>query len=221
VSLTACKTCSAPNESTARYCARCGSGISPSHAGIWALGIVCLLIFGLCSFAAVIQYRGRQLLQTPDVKAPATPSTAHPQNAERAHSGSQLFEALPPKARAIQLSGFGEPSIRLVIRESEWNRFSRERQIDMSHYAESLINEVRAQPETYIDMPRSAPLYSSAVEYARKICDSCWEIVAGQPTKTDGLSIDHIVVQGDEPWEAADACCRGFKGSAFRASARP
>lgn len=116
------------------------------------------------------------------------------------------------------LSGFGTPSVRLVVPKREWARLSKAEQIDITFYAESLISRVRASPANYVDIPPDAPVYRSALDYARNMCGDFWEVMTGEPSSKRGiLSVDATVVQGDSAWEADDPCCRGEKGSSFRA----
>lgn len=143
--------------------------------------------------------------------APALPQT-------RVENGERLYKKLRGDSKPT-LSGFGAPSVRLVVPKREWARLSKDEQIDITFYAESLISRVRAAPADYVDIPPGAPVYRSALNYAQNICGDCWEIITGEPTSKRGvLSVDETVVQGDSAWEADDPCCRGEKGSSFRAS---
>jgi hypothetical protein len=137
---------------------------------------------------------------------------------ERVSNGERIINNLRPtdKGRTPDVSGFEKPSVRLVLAERAWKKLSKSEQIDITYYAQSLISVVRGSPGPYLAIPPQAPAYKNAVEYAREMCDDCWEIMVGQPLKNNSLSVEETVVQGDIPWERADPCCRGAKGSVFR-----
>lgn len=145
-----------------------------------------------------------------------TPTPSLP--SARVENGERLYKKMRPDTKPA-LSGFGAPSIRLVVPKREWARLSKAEQIDLTFYAESLISRVRASPADYVDIPPGAPAYRSALNYAQNICGDCREIMIGEPSSKRGvLSVAAKVVQGDSAWEADDPCCRGEKGSSFRAS---
>jgi hypothetical protein len=146
--------------------------------------------------------------------SPPTPviDTGRAQNGEKIYK--KLVEGL--KRAEPQLSGFAAPSVRLTVPKSKWGKLSKPEQVDVTYYAASLVADVRANPRRYVDLPVSAPAYENAVSYAGRICEDCWEIMVGQPTKDKVLSVDTTVVQGDSPWITSDPCCRGRNSSAFR-----
>ena len=156
---------------------------------------------------------------------PRSPVSSHPVTVPtpplphaRIENGERLYKKMRAETKPT-LSGFGAPSVRLVVPKREWSRLSKAEQIDITFYAESLISRVRASPADYVDIPPDAPVYRSALNYAQNMCGDCWEIMTGEPSSKRGvLSVDAKVVQGDSAWEADDPCCRGEKGSSFRAS---
>ena len=133
---------------------------------------------------------------------------------ERVDNGERLYKRMrgAPKPG---LSNFSAPMIRLVVPRREWSSLSKNEQIDVTFYAESLVRRAKESPADYIDIPPSAPLYKSALDHARNMCSDCWEVIAGD-LKNGTVSTDSIVVQGDAPWEGVDPCCRGEKASRFR-----
>jgi hypothetical protein len=149
----------------------------------------------------------------PPLTTPASPSEGRPKQ------GEALYQSLldRKKANAPQIYGaFKGGSLVLVIDQDEWQKLSKEQQVDLAYYVESLITSTRAKPEVFISVPASDFAYSSFVENGKTLCDDCWEVATGEPIKDGSISYDHTVVQGDKKWEKADPCCRGLKGSEFR-----
>jgi hypothetical protein len=145
------------------------------------------------------------------VKVSKMLSTEHVQN------GDAIYKKLSSglKNNRPILVGFGAPSVALVVPEKAWGRLSKAEQIDVTFYAESLISRVRESPYEFVDMPSSAPVYKSAIEYAQNICDDCWEVILGNP-KNGVLSLDTTIVQGDSAWDRDTTPDRGEKASTFR-----
>lgn len=151
-----------------------------------------------------------------DTAALAAGSSSSP---ERARQGQAVYQGLltREKANLPQVYGmFGNGSLSLVIDQDEWAKLSRDQQVDLTFYVESLIPKARAQPESFIDVPSSAATFSGFVESAKKLCDDCWEVATGAPRQDGSISYSRTAVQGDSKWAKADTCCRGSKGSEFR-----
>lgn len=111
------------------------------------------------------------------------------------------------------------PTLGFYMTNKMWNSLSREERVDYTWYAESMIPVARARPGKYVGIPISAPLHDTFVARTRNLCSDCWQIVLGDPVRRDGeltMTVDKVVVQGDTPWQADDACCRGAKASEFR-----
>ena len=175
--------------------------------------IIAVGIVSLWGVALVILNRSRAPVPSHPIMMP---SPTLPQ--ARIENGERLYKKMRAETKPT-LSGFGAPSVRLVVPKREWARLSKAEQIDITFYAESLISRVRASPADYVDIPPVAPVYRSALSYAQSMCGDCWEVMTGEASSKNGvLSLDLKVVQGDSAWEADDPCCRGEKGSSFRAS---
>lgn len=153
---------------------------------VLAIGFAAVLVLAGILWLAVLRTG-----QYPSpLAAPRDTTSELPLTATRAPIGKKVFDSLGPKSGVVQVTGFGSPSVRLVIHDSKWDSLSSESRIDLTYYVESLVPKVRANPEAFLDMPRTAPFYRAAVEYARKTCDECWEILVGRPTKSGVLSVD-------------------------------
>ena len=175
--------------------------------------IIAVGVVGLWGVALATRNWSRSPVPSHPVTAP---SPALPE--ARVENGERLYKKMTADTKPT-LSGFGAPSVRLIVPKRTWARLSKAEQIDLTFYAESLISRVRASPADYVDIPPGAPVYRSALNYAQNICGDCWEIIIGESSSKRGvLSVDAKVVQGDSAWEADDPCCRGEKGSSFRAS---
>jgi hypothetical protein len=104
----------------------------------------------------------------------------------RVENGERLYKKMRAEAKPT-LSGFGAPSVSLVVPKREWARLSKAEQIDITFYAESLISRVRASPADYVDIPPDAPVYRSALNYAQNMCGDCWEVITGEPSSKRGV----------------------------------
>jgi hypothetical protein len=147
----------------------------------------------------------------------ATKAKLHP---ERVRRGEQSYVNLTKGLNKAgpQLMGFADPSVRLVVPLDGWNRLSKTEQVDLTYYAESLVGQVRERPATFVDIPQTAPLYYSAVKYARDICADCWLIIGGKQSSGGGLTVDSVLVQGDSAWVRDTTPDKGTKASDFRAA---
>ncbi len=133
----------------------------------------------------------------------------------RIQRGEQLVKAMDGAYQAAgQLTP--TPVVRIILPKTQWDKLSDSDQVNITLYAESLIPIVRANPQKYAEISPEAPAYNLIVSKTSTICDECWAIITGQRNSQGVLTIDETEVQGDSPWETADPCCRGGRGSDFR-----
>lgn len=99
----------------------------------------------------------------------------------------------PVDVGATFLMNLPSYDVSLLIAKKEWGKLSREEQISLTYYAESLIPVVKASPGKYADewtkwsgwdYPRER-----AISNIEKICSDCWAVVIGSPVR-DGNRID-------------------------------
>jgi len=109
------------------------------------------------------------------------------------------------------------PALALFLPEAEWRKLSKENQVNLTWYLESLVATARVEPDQYIEEFRSTPGYEIFRSKVKSLCLDCWVIAVGhQAEDTKNLLFDKIIVQGDSLWEEADLNNRGVKASEFR-----
>jgi hypothetical protein len=109
------------------------------------------------------------------------------------------------------------PVVTLILPQTVWNDLTKEQQVSLTFYAENMVNDVRNNPEKYLDVPSSAPIYPSMLANYRCIRDGFWQIIIGrfvneEPKK---LMVDESVVQGDAFWDFNQEKV-GISASSFR-----
>lgn len=100
-------------------------------------------------------------------------------------------------------SGIIPPVATLIIPQTVWDDLTKEKQISLTFYAENMVNDVRNNPEKYLIIPSSAPIYPSMLANYRCIDDGFWQIIIGRfinegPKK---LMADESIVRGDAFWD--------------------
>ncbi len=191
---------------------------------IWQLSVLTLLA-GITSCTPSTPISKENAEQS--APAPKPTKTITPEIQSRIIRGKQLFEKLKLKIPSDKNpSGWGQlsknPTLALYVTNKIWKELSKSHQTDLTWFVENEITAAKTQPERYIDIPQTAPLYPRFVEITRNLCESCWSIILGDPVRKDGkltMTIDKTIVQGDIPWENDDSfnhCCRGVKASQFR-----
>jgi hypothetical protein len=129
--------------------------------------------------------------------------------------GEDLLQQVRGEYQVVGLLS-GTPMIQMVIPETEWDGLSKEEQVNLTVYAEHLVEIVRSSPDSHVGVPSSAPIYAQFVSKASRLCTDCWQVVLGKPLGTGTFLTGHPVVQGDETWDQDDPCCRGERASEFR-----
>jgi type II secretory pathway predicted ATPase ExeA len=138
-----------------------------------------------------------------------------------AERGQALFEAIAKKYPALQPFVWGletkNPQLALFLPLTEWAGLSKEEQVSIVLYVESLVPVVRANPTTYLGWAETDPRYHIFRTKVANLCSGCWTIGVGRSTLDDqGVLFEKIVVQGDSAWERSDPRSRGVKASEFR-----
>jgi hypothetical protein len=94
---------------------------------------------------------------------------------------------------------------------------SKEEQVNLTLYLESLIPNVRAAPDPYVEEFRTAPAYKTFRTKLSTLCTYCWILGTGHVTPGSGKVVfDKVIVQGNSLWENAPQEGRGLNAQAFR-----
>lgn len=116
----------------------------------------------------------------------ATPALSYPK--ERIRRGEQIFNRVAAKYGMVVEFGWQAQKISLPVPSADWEKLSKEDQVNVSLYAESLVPEVRASPKKYVDRwkERVETLelpYQEFIDSASRLCPDCWEVEVGKPVK--------------------------------------
>jgi predicted nucleic acid-binding protein len=108
----------------------------------------------------------------------------------------------------------------LIVPQAEWNALTKNEQISLTYYAESMIGDIRSNPIKYMTTPTTSPIYSIMLENYRSINEGFWEILIGRINDERGegvmnLMFDRSLVQGDAWWDF-DQEKLGIRASTFR-----
>jgi hypothetical protein len=106
--------------------------------------------------------------------------------------------------------GWRASKMSLLIPISDWNKMTKDEQINLSYYAENLVREIRIDPVPYArrwsnyykrtEQLESGGEYdglyeSSYIEQVENLCDTCWDITIGK-LKRNGFYDEEIPVTG-------------------------
>lgn len=128
--------------------------------------------------------------------------------------GEQLFKQFRGIYKIMGLLT-DQPVVWLILPEADWLSLSKSQQISVTVFADDLIAQVRSEPKRYISVALSAADYEASMQKITSLCDDCWEIVLSE-TKELPYTMDHIAVQGNNPWQREDECCKAISTSEFR-----
>jgi type II secretory pathway predicted ATPase ExeA len=137
--------------------------------------------------------------------------------------GQAVLERLATQRQDIQPLVWGaataNPAVALLLSEQEWTILSKEEQVALTLYMESLIPTVRANPDPYIKEFQDTPLRDTFRAKIVDLCADCWLIGVGPLMQNnEQVLFDSIVVQGDSLWAKSSSFDRGVKASEFRAA---
>jgi general secretion pathway protein A len=137
--------------------------------------------------------------------------------------GQDLLVRLMAKQQDVRLIVWGlateTPALALLLPEQKWREFSKEEQVALTLYVESLIPTVRADPDPYLAEFRTTPVYRLFRQKVANLCADCWVIGASDLTQEPAKALfNQILVQGDSLWWKSLARSQGVKASEFRAT---
>ena len=116
--------------------------------------------------------------------------------------GRELIETLEKKYPRARPTATGlatkRPAVAVVLPDAEWNLLSADDRRSLRLYAESLIPDVRAHPDKYVDAALQAqPDYDAWRAKLIRLCDGCWVVGVGRLTlDRRGVLFERIVMQG-------------------------
>lgn len=128
----------------------------------------------------------------------------------RITKGEQIYKRIESRTGLPVMFGWRAQKMSLLIPTSNWNKMSKEDQINLTYYAENLLQEIRKNPEPYVkkwvsyykrteqleDGGEYDGLYeSSYISQVKNLCASCWDISLGQ-AKRDGFYDEETPVKG-------------------------
>lgn len=129
----------------------------------------------------------------------AAPRLAPGQTAEQGRAEFQRLLGAYPWLSEPEVHGLGTktPPLTLWVPEPAWNSLSPAQRQALGRWVASLVPGVRAAPERYVSIPRTAPIYRTFRDRAATLCNTCWAIGVGR-LKPDGCDMyfDRLVVEG-------------------------
>lgn len=108
-----------------------------------------------------------------------------------------IDKAVTEKKAVILLYGgmAKNPIISLIFTDIEaWERLPQGKKESVCLYMRNFVAKAKSDPEPYINIPTSAPVYPFIVSNAKNMCDDCWSI----------MSNDGYLVVGDEAWKSLE-----------------
>ena len=176
---------------------------------------------------------GPQALGTPGTPPPSqSPVTAQQTTAvtltssrdvtsPQLQQGQIIMAALMARYQHLRPIAWGlataTPAIALIIPENEWHQLSKEEQINLTFYLESMIPMVRTNPDPYIEEFRSTSVYETFRKKLAELCADCWILGAGHvSTAKKNTVFDKVIVQGNSLWKNAPREGRGVSALTFR-----
>ena len=203
---------------------------------VWGGAGFVLVLLGFLLFTMM-----RQTPSAPRTQARGTPGTPPPSqssvatqqttavtlpsslevNSPQFQQGQTTMAALSARYRHLRPIAWGlataTPAIALIIPENEWQQLSKEEQINLTFYLESMIPRVRTNPDPYIEEFRSTSVYETFRKKLAELCADCWILGAGHVSTAEKNAVfDKVIVQGNSLWENAPREGRGVSALTFR-----
>jgi general secretion pathway protein A len=153
------------------------------------------------------------------------PSSSLNVNDSRVRRGQAVIADLKARYHSLHPIAWGlatsTPAIALVIPEGEWRQLSKDDQVNLTLYLESLIPAVRTNPDPYVEEFRATAVYEAFRGKLTALCPDCWILGTGHVSGEGKKAVfDKVVVQGNSLWENAPSEGRGMSALSFRAMAK-
>jgi hypothetical protein len=137
-------------------------------------------------------------------------------NQAQVSRGRSIFLALGGTFSTV-LERRRTPKVQVDVPWEGWSRLSKIDQINLTLYAEHLVQVVKSDPSTYISTHFLSSGYESDLDRGSHLCQDCWEIsLRHRESEYGSYRGIGTIVQGDTPWMKEESCCRGIKASEFR-----
>lgn len=173
-------------------------------------------------------------ISSPPAATPATAASAPPVLAPssslemsdpRVQRGQAVIANLKARYNSLRPIAWGlatsTPAIALVIPEDEWRQLSKDDQINLTLYLESLIPTVRTNPDPYVEEFRATAVYEPFRNKLTALCPDCWILGTGHVSGEGKKAMfDKVIVQGNSLWENAPSEGRGMNALSFRTIAK-
>lgn len=146
---------------------------------------------------------------TPDA-SPVPTDIKTPDVSLRVKRGEAIYQRISGHTSMPIMFGWRAADITIAVSTGDWNALSKEQQVDLTYYAEHLVDEIKADPIPYVT--RWASYYkrtehlepggeydglytTSYLEQVRQLCKACWNITIGK-AKRDGFYDESTPVSG-------------------------
>ena len=96
------------------------------------------------------------------------------------------------------ITGYGTktPSVILYISIGDWNGLTNNDQSDLQCYMPELVKLVNTDPAKYMDLPKSAPFFSTAMKNVAHLPSNAWEIIIGKINDRGLVNFDRVIAKG-------------------------
>ncbi|WLE95839.1 MAG: hypothetical protein QTN59_14265 [Candidatus Electrothrix communis] len=96
------------------------------------------------------------------------------------------------------ITGYGTktPSVILYISIDDWNGLTNNDQSDLQCYMPELVKLVNTDPAKYMDLPKSAPFFSTAMKNVAHLPSNAWEIIIGKINDRGLVNFDRVIAKG-------------------------
>jgi hypothetical protein len=120
-----------------------------------------------------------------------------------AQTGAAIYQRVLRRYPYVKpfVFGFENPSLAWFLPRTEWNRLTSRERAAVVEYMPVLVARARNNPDPYLKMPSTAPLYSTGIAMVQAFADGQWVIGVGDPTNSYAgrtLTMDTEVVCGPD-----------------------
>jgi hypothetical protein len=128
----------------------------------------------------------------------------------RIAKGAQIYKRIEARTGLPVMFGWRARNISLPIPIGDWNKMTKDDQINLTYYAENLVREIRIDPVSYArrwanyyrkggevesGMEYDGLYESSYIDQVANLCRTCWDITVGV-VKRNGFHDEDVPVKG-------------------------
>ncbi|MEQ1642154.1 MAG: hypothetical protein ABL959_01765 [Pyrinomonadaceae bacterium] len=129
---------------------------------------------------------------------------------QQIQKGEAIYKRVSGRTGLPIIFGWRAKDITIAVPTGDWNSLSKQQQIDLTYYAEHLVEEIKADPVPYVNRwttyyRRTEQLEAggeydglyttSYLQQVRQLCSICWNISIGK-AKRDGFYDESTPVSG-------------------------